>query len=44
MVISGLVVMLLYKITPKNYKALVEALEAKKAGREYSTDGFKELL
>ena len=44
MIISGLVVMLLYKITPKNYKALVKALEAKKEGREYSTDGFKELL
>lgn len=44
MVISGIVIILLYKITPKNYKALVEALEAKKEGREYSTDGFKELL
>lgn len=44
MLASGIVIMLLYKITPKNYAALVEALEAKKSGKEYSTEGFKELM
>lgn len=44
MVLSGLAILLLYKITPQNYQALVEALEAKKAGKEYSTEGFEELL
>lgn len=44
LVLSAIVIMILYKITPKNYAALVEALEAKRAGKEYSTDGFKELL
>lgn len=42
--LSALAIVLLYKITPKNYAALVEALEAKKAGKEYSTEGFEELL
>lgn len=44
MLISAIAVIFLYKITPKNYAALVEALEAKREGREYSTEGFKELL
>lgn len=44
MAVSALVVGVLYKINPKNYAALVEALEAKREGREYSTEGFKELL
>jgi GPH family glycoside/pentoside/hexuronide:cation symporter len=44
MVVSAIVIIILYKITPQNYKALVTALEARKAGKEYSTDGFKELL
>ena len=34
----------IYPITKKRYDALVNALELKKAGKEYSTDGFKELL
>jgi len=33
-----------YPITPKNYNALLETLEAKKTGQEYSIDGFRELL
>lgn len=33
-----------YPITPKNYNALLEALEAKKTGQNYSIDGFRELL
>lgn len=44
MILAGIAVIFLYKITPKNYAALVEALEAKKEGKEYSTEGFKELL
>lgn len=44
MAASAVCILLFYKITPKNYAALVEALEAKRAGREYSTEGFKELL
>ncbi|MDE8732060.1 MFS transporter [Eubacteriales bacterium DFI.9.88] len=44
MVLSAIAVVLLYKITPKNYAALVEALEAKKEGRDYSIDGFREIL
>lgn len=34
----------LYPITRKRYDALMKALELKKAGKEYTTDGFKELL
>lgn len=34
----------IYPITKKRYDALVKALELKKAGKEYSTEGFKELL
>lgn len=44
LVLSALAIMIFYKITPKNFAALVEALEAKKEGRDYSTEGFKELL
>lgn len=44
MLASAIVVILLYKITPTNYAALVEALEAKWEGRDYSTESFKELL
>lgn len=43
-VISMLVMNVGYKINEKNHAALVEALNAKKAGKEYSTDGFEELL
>lgn len=34
----------LYPITQKKYDALLKALELKKAGKEYSTDGFEDLL
>ena len=44
MAASAIAVIFLYRITPKNYAALVEALEAKKEGKEYSTEGFEELL
>lgn len=44
MILSALAIVLLYKITPENYSALVKALEAKKEGKEYSTEGFEELL
>lgn len=44
MVASAVAIICLYKITPKNYEALVKALEAKREGREYSTEGFEELL
>ncbi|MGI6766448.1 MAG: MFS transporter [Lentihominibacter sp.] len=44
MVASAIAIIFLYKITPKNYAALLEALEAKGEGREYSTEGFEELL
>lgn len=44
MAVSALAIVLLYKITPKNYSALVKALEAKREGEEYSTEGFEELL
>lgn len=36
--------LLLYKINQKNYEALSTALQAKREGREYSVEGFKELL
>lgn len=44
MVVSGIVIVMLYKINSENHKALVEALAAKKAGKEYSEEGFSELL
>lgn len=44
MVLSGICILALYKINPQNHKALVDALEAKKAGKEYSEEGFRELL
>lgn len=44
MAISAIIVAVFYKINPRNYAALCEALEAKKEGKEYSTEGFKELL
>ncbi|NLD19076.1 MAG: MFS transporter [Clostridiales bacterium] len=34
----------LYPITQKKHKALLKALEQKKAGQEYSTEGFEDLL
>lgn len=43
-ILSAAAITILYKITPKNHKALVTALEAKKAGNAYSTEEFKELL
>ena len=44
MVLAGVVILALYKINARNYKALVDALEARKEGREYSEEGFNELL
>lgn len=44
MVLSAFAIVLLYKITPENYSALVKALEDKREGKEYSTEGFEELL
>ena len=44
LVVSSLVLMVGYKINEKNHTALVAALEAKRAGKEYSTEGFEELL
>lgn len=35
---------LLYPLTGKRFTLLVNALEAKRTGREYSTDGFEKLL
>ena len=40
----GAISMIKYKITRKNNAALNEALEKRKAGEEYSVEGFKELL
>lgn len=44
MVVSAIIIAGFYKINAKNHAALVEALEAREAGKEYSTEGFKELL
>lgn len=43
-VLSGLTLMILYKITSKNYAALCAALEKKRNGEEYTSEGFEELL
>lgn len=40
----GAIAFFKYPINNKNQEALVKALEAKKAGLPYSTDGFRELL
>ncbi|MCQ4635796.1 glycoside-pentoside-hexuronide (GPH):cation symporter [Anaerovorax odorimutans] len=42
--IIGCVALIFYPITGKRYKALLTALEAKKTGREYSTEEFEKLL
>ena len=42
--IIGSVALIFYPITGARYNALVEALEAKRAGREYTTEGFEKLL
>ena len=39
----GAIAFFKYPINNKNQEALVKALEAKKAGRPSSTDGFREL-
>ena len=44
LIISSLVIAVGYKINEKNHAALVKALEAKRAGEEYTTEGFEELL
>lgn len=44
MLVSTLIIAVFYKITPQNYSALLDALEAKRNGKEYSTEGFEELM
>lgn len=44
LIIAALVLMVGYRINEKNHAALVAALEAKRAGKEYTTEGFEELL
>ena len=40
----GIIAILKYPITRKRFYDLLEALKLKREGKEYSTDGFKELL
>ena len=42
--IVGCIALIFYPITGKRYKALLIALEAKKTGKEYSTEGFEKML
>jgi len=44
LVFVSMITLVLYKINKKNYEALLSALNAKREGKEYSTEGFKELL
>ena len=44
LILSAAVVAIGYKINEKNHAALVKALEARRAGEEYSTAGFEEVL
>lgn len=43
MILGGLA-MLKYPVNAKNFNALREAIDARAEGKEYSTEGFKELL
>ncbi len=43
-IISALIVLVGYKVNEKNHEKLVEALQLKREGKEYSTEGFEELL
>lgn len=40
----AVIFLMMYPINSRNYHALIEATKLKKAGKEYSTDGFSELL
>jgi len=44
LVFISMIALILYRINKNNYDALLVALDAKREGKEYSTDGFKELL
>lgn len=44
LVFISMLALIMYKINKNNYDSLLVALDAKRKGREYSTDGFKELL
>lgn len=44
LVLLSVLVLGLYKINKNNFNALLEAIEKKNNGEEYSTEGFKELL
>lgn len=44
LIVTTLFIVVGYKINEKNHDALVKALEAKREGKEYSTEGFEELL
>lgn len=44
LMIIGALVMFLYPVNSKNYKALRAAIDARDEGKEYSTKGFEELL
>ena len=44
LIVTTLFIIVGYKINEKNHDALVKALEAKREGKEYSTEGFEELL
>lgn len=44
LVVTVLIIGIAYKVNEKNHAALVKALEAKRKGEEYSTEGFEELL
>ena len=39
-----LIILSTYKVNKRNFDLLCTALENKRVGKEYSTDGFKELL
>ncbi|MCO7123371.1 MFS transporter [Ihubacter massiliensis] len=43
-IVIGILAILKYPMTKKRFYALLKALKLKRAGKEYSTDGFKELL
>lgn len=44
LVFISMLALMLYKINKNNYDSLLVALDAKREGKEYSTEGFKELL
>lgn len=44
LMIIGAICMIKYPVNAKNFNALRDAIEAKKAGKEYSIDDFEELL